>query len=173
MLRCLKNFILLKNPGKKVPVRNLPIRPHSFKHVVYIIKENRTYDQVFGDMPQGDSDTSLVEFGKSHLIIIFLLKHLSCSMIFTAAGFFTLMATNGPDEAYVTDYLEKSFGGFTHRYPMTGTRCSCLCSSGFIWDNVLRHGLTFRNYGEFVNAVIEPSSATFADIYRDFMEGTQ
>ena len=45
-------------------------------------------------------------------------------------------------------------------------------SSGFIWDNVLNHGLTLRDYGEFVDAKIDPEAATFADIYKDFKEGT-
>ncbi|MFC2081263.1 hypothetical protein ACFLR8_03540 [Bacteroidota bacterium] len=45
-------------------------------------------------------------------------------------------------------------------------------SSGFILDNVLRHGLTFRDYGEFVDAVIEPENATFMDIYTDYLNGT-
>jgi phospholipase C len=52
-----------KKGKKKVPVPWLPNQTSHFKHVVYIIKENRTYDQVFGDMPQGNGDTSLVHFG--------------------------------------------------------------------------------------------------------------
>ncbi len=158
---------------KKVPVPGLPDQASFFKHVVYIIKENRTYDQVFGDMPQGDGDTSLVEFGREitpnhHLLAetFVLLDNFYCSGILSADGH------QWTDEAYVTDYLEKSFGGFTRSYPYDGDDALAYASSGFIWDNVLRHGLTFRNYGEFVNAVIEPASATFTDIYRDFMEGT-
>ena len=46
-------------------------------------------------------------------------------------------------------------------------------SSGFIWDNVLRNGLTFRNYGEFVDAIIKPENASFTDIYTDFRNGTK
>lgn len=76
------------------------------------------------------------------------------------------------DEAYVTDYLEKSFGDFTRSYPYDGDDAMAYASSGFIWDNVLRNGLTFRNYGEFVNAEINPKSATFTDIFQDFKKGT-
>ncbi len=169
----LKELYPAEKSRKKVPVPEFTDQTSFFKHVVYIIKENRTYDQVFGDMPQGDSDTSLVEFGREitpnhHLLAetFVLLDNFYCSGVLSADGH------QWTDEAYVTDYLEKSFGGFTRSYPYDGDDALAYASSGFIWDNVLRHGLTFRNYGEFVNAVIEPSSATFADIYRDFMEGT-
>ena len=158
---------------KKVPVPEFTDQSSFLKHVVYIIKENRTYDQVFGDMPQGDGDTSLVEFGREitpnhHLLAetFVLLDNFYCSGILSADGH------QWTDEAYVTDYLEKSFGGFTRSYPYDGDDALAYASSGFIWDNVLRNGLTFRNYGEFVNAVIEPESATFADIYNDFTAGT-
>jgi YVTN family beta-propeller protein len=159
---------------KKVPVPELPDQTSVFKHVVYIIKENRTYDQVFGDMPQGDGDTSLVEFGRDitpnhHLLAetFVLLDNFYCSGILSADGH------QWTDEAYVTDYLEKSFGGFTRSYPYDGNDAMAYASSGFIWNNVLNHGLTFRDYGEFVSAVIEPPTATFSDIYQDFLDGTE
>jgi phospholipase C len=76
---------------KKVPVPELPDQTSVFKHVVYIIKENRTYDQVFGDMPQGEGDTSLVEFGRDitpnhHLLAetFVLLDNFYCSGILSA-----------------------------------------------------------------------------------------
>lgn len=168
----LKELYPTDKSKKKVPVPELPDQSSFFKHVVYIIKENRTYDQVFGDMPQGDGDTSLVEFGRNitpnhHLLAetFVLLDNFYCSGILSADGH------QWTDEAYVTDYLEKSFGGFTRSYPYDGDDALAYASSGFIWDNVLRNGLTFRNYGEFVNAVIRPPTATFTDIYRDFTEG--
>jgi hypothetical protein len=163
------------NSGKarKVPVPETPAQTSLFKHVVYIIKENRTYDQVFGDMTQGNGDTSLVEFGKKitpnhHLLAetFVLLDNFNCSGVLSADGH------QWTDEAYVTDYLEKSFGGFTRSYPYDGNDPLAYASTGFIWDNVLKHGLSFRDYGEFVDAVIEPDKATFTDIYHDFMSGT-
>jgi hypothetical protein len=88
-----------------------------------------------------------------------------CSGILSADGH------QWTDEAYVTDYIEKFFGGFTRSYPYDGDDALAYASSGFIWDNVLRHGLTFRNYGEFVSAVIEPAGAGFPEIYKDFIQG--
>jgi YVTN family beta-propeller protein len=157
----------------KVAVPYLPNQTSHFKHVVYIIKENRTYDQVFGDMPQGNGDTSLVHFGKEitpnhHKLAetFVLMDNFYCSGILSADGH------QWTNEAFVTDYLEKSFGGFTRSYPYDGDDALAYASSGFIWDGVLKKGLTFRNYGEFVNAEITPARATFTEIYNDFKNGT-
>ncbi|MEE4287335.1 MAG: alkaline phosphatase family protein, partial [Mariniphaga sp.] len=164
---------LKENSKPKVAVPYLPGQTSHFKHVVYIIKENRTYDQVFGDMPQGNGDTSLVHFGyevtpNHHKLAenFVLMDNYYCSGILSADGH------QWTNEAFVTDYIEKSFGGFTRSYPYDGDDALAYASSGFIWDNVLKNGLTFRNYGEFVDAVIEPKDATFSDIYEDFKNGT-
>ena len=158
---------------KKVPVPVGPNQISVFKHVVYIIKENRTYDQVLGDMPEGNGDTSLVEFGKHispnhHLLAssFVLMDNFNCSGVLSADGH------QWTDEAYVTDYLEKSFGGFERSYPYDGDDALAYASSGFIWDNVLEHGLTFRDYGEFVKTIIEPGDAKFIDIYNDLKSGS-
>lgn len=161
------------NLKKKVPVPQVLTQPSVFKHVVYIIKENRTYDQVFGDMPQGNGDPNLVHFGREitpnhHKLAeeFVLLDNFYCSGVLSADGH------QWTDEAYVTDYIEKFFGDFTRSYPYDGDDALAYASSGFIWDNVLKHGLTFRDYGEFVDAVIEPRSATFSEIYSDYITGS-
>ena len=160
----------LKN---KVPVPQVSGQKSEFKHVVYIIKENRTYDQIFGDMPQGNGDSSLVHFGREispnhHKLAetFVLMDNYYCSGILSADGH------QWTDEAYVTDYIEKFFGGFSRSYPYDGDDALAYASSGFIWDNVLRNGLTFRDYGEFVDALIEPENSSFTDIYEDFLNGT-
>lgn len=159
--------------NKKVPVPQITGQSSVFKHVVYIIKENRTYDQVFGDLPQGNGDTNLVQFGREvtpnhHKLAeeYVLLDNFYCSGVLSADGH------QWTDEAYVTDYLEKFFGSFTRSYPYDGDDALAYASSGFIWDNVLKHGLTFRDYGEFVDAIIEPDNATFTDIFNDFKNKT-
>ncbi|RKX28896.1 MAG: hypothetical protein DRP71_16875 [Verrucomicrobia bacterium] len=156
-----------------VPVPAIPGQVSHFKHVVYIIKENRTYDQIFGDMAQGNGDPNLLFFGRDvtpnhHKLAedFVLMDNYYCSGVLSADGH------QWTNEAYVTDYLEKFFGGFTRSYPYDGDDALAYASSGFIWDNVLRNGLTFRNYGEFVDEVIEPEGATFMDIYNDFRNGT-
>jgi len=158
---------------KTVPVPLVSTQQSPIRHVLYIIKENRTYDQVFGDMKQGNGDTSLVLFGREvtpnhHKLAetFVLLDNFYCSGVLSADGH------QWTNEAYVTDYLEKSFGNFTRSYPYDGDDALAYASSGFIWDNVLRKKLTFRNYGEFVDAQITPKSATFSEVYQDFQKGT-
>jgi hypothetical protein len=144
-----------------------------FKHVLYIIKENRTYDQVFGDMPQGDGDPSLVHFGREvtpnhHALAeqFVLLDNFYCSGVLSADGH------QWATQAFVTDYLEKSFGGFHRSYPYDGDDPMAYAATGFIWDKVLRKGLTFRNYGEMVQPHINPPGTRWMDAWKDFKEGT-
>lgn len=173
-------FKMVTGPGQKknIPkiaaVPQTPTQRSPIKHVVYIIKENRTYDQVFGDMKQGNGDTSLVMFGRDitpnhHKLAetFVLMDNFYCSGVLSADGH------QWANEAYVTDYLEKSFGNFTRSYPYDGDDALAYASSGFIWDNVLKNKLTFRNYGEFVKAEITPKSAKYLDIYHDFKQGTK
>lgn len=158
---------------KAVPVPTRPGEISVFKHVLYIIKENRTYDQVFGDMPQGNGDPSLCMFGREvtpnhHALAeeFVLLDNFYCNGILSADGH------QWTNEGYVTDYLEKSFGGWPRSYPYEGDDALAFASSGFIWDHVLNAGHTFRDYGEFVRAEIIPEEATWTDIYNDYLNGT-
>ncbi|NLP12322.1 hypothetical protein GX408_18125 [bacterium] len=158
----------------QVPIPVGPGQISTFKHVIYIIKENRTYDQVFGDLAQGNGDSSLVLFGREvspnhHALAetFVLLDNFYCSGILSADGH------QWTDEAYVTDYLEKSFGDFVRSYPYDGDDALAYASSGFIWDHVLRKGLTFRDYGEFVKAEITPADAKFMDVYADYLNNTR
>jgi len=158
---------------REVPVPRGPGEVSVFKHVLYIIKENKTYDQIFGDVPEGNGDPNLVLFGKDvtpnhHALAeqFVLLDNTYCNGVLSADGH------QWTDEGIVTDYIERSFGGFVRSYPYDGGDALAYAASGFIWDSVLSAGLTFRNYGEFVEAVIEPGDATWSDIYADYRDGT-
>lgn len=160
-------------PGvEPVPLPRRHGEPSVFKHVVYIILENRTYDQVFGDLPQGNGMPELCVFGREvtpnrHKLAeeFVLLDNTYCSGVLSADGH------QWTNEGYVTDYLERAFGGFTRSYPYEGDDALAFASSGFIWDKVLDAGLSFRDYGEMVHAEIEPGG-TWTDIYRDYVNGT-
>jgi YVTN family beta-propeller protein len=162
-------------PGvEPVPVPARRGEPSMFKHVIYIIKENRTYDQVFGDMREGNGMAELCSFGEEvtpnhHKIAreFTLFDNLYCSGTLSADGH------QWTDEAYVTDYLEKAYGGFPRSYPYDGGDALAYAPTGFIWDNALARGLTLRVYGEFVGAKIEPRDATFVDILTDWREATE
>jgi len=169
-------------PRPDQPPRPVPERvgePSIFKHVVYIIKENRTYDQVLGDMSEGNGDPSLCIFGErvtpnQHQLArdFVLLDNTYCSGVLSADGH------QWADTALATDYMERSFAGFPRSYPdgMEDDDVDALAYSpaGFIWDNAIAHGKTLRDYGEFGITVTrwkDPSkkgSPKFLDYYRDF-----
>ncbi len=158
--------------GKKpVPVPARAGEPSVFEHVVYIVKENKTYDQVFGDLPRGNNDPSLCIFGReaspNHHVLaeqFVILDNYYCNGVLSADGH------SWVTEANVTDHLEKSFGGFTRSYSF-GDDALTYSSSGLIWDNVLAHGLSFRNYGEFDTAEPVPASS-WKSIYDDYINKT-
>ncbi|HOW71911.1 MAG TPA: bifunctional YncE family protein/alkaline phosphatase family protein [Phycisphaerae bacterium] len=153
---------------KPVPVPKHPGEPSTIEHVVYIIKENKTYDQVFGDMGKGNSEPRLCVFGREitpnhHALAdqFVLLDNYYCNGVLSADGH--QWATQG----YVTDYLEKGFGGFPRSYPYKGDDPLTFASSGFIWDNALLHGLSFRNYGEM--STQDKLPGTVQEIYADYV----
>jgi YVTN family beta-propeller protein len=152
-----------------VPVPKKLGEPSVFEHVVYIIKENKTYDQVFGDLPQGNGDPALCVFGREvspnhHALAeqFILLDNFYCNGVCSADGH------SWVTEGNVTDYLEKSFGGFSRAYSF-GDDSLTFSSSGMIWNNVLEHGLSFRNYGEMDYATPVPDTASWKDIYQDYL----
>ena len=147
----------LQKPRPNQPPRPVPERigePSVFKHVVYVIKENRTYDQVLGDVATGNGDPALCIFGEKvtpnqHKLVreFVLLDNTYCCGILSADGH------QWSTTAFGTDYLERSFAGWPRSYPdgMGPDEADALAyaPSGFIWDNALRHKISIWNFGEF------------------------
>lgn len=158
---------------KPLPVPEVTGAPSVFKHVFYIVKENRTYDQVFGDMPQGNGDPNLVQFGREvtpnhHALAeqFVLLDNLYDSGSNSADGH------QWATQAFVTDYLEKAYGGFTRSYPFNGGDALAYPQTGFLWDNAIKHGKSFRAYGEYANGLLANgeklgSTALWKNYYND------
>ena len=141
-----------------------------FQHVIYVIKENRTYDQIFGDLPQGDGDTSLLFFPRPVTP-----NHHALAERFGLFDRFFVNAEVSPDGhnwsvgAYTTDYLQKTVpSNYSDRgrsYDYEGTNRGGFGTEfvpeddvnepaeGYLWDRAARAGITFRNYGEFVAPV--------------------
>lgn len=124
------------------------------KYVFYIIKENRTYDQVFGDMPGGNGDTSLCLFPEritpnQHALAreFGLLDNFYVDAEVSADGH------NWSTAAYAPDFVEKtwptSYGGRGGTYDYEGSRPIAFPKKGFIWDHAKRAGVSYRGYGEF------------------------
>jgi phospholipase C len=122
------------------------------KHVLYIIKENRTYDQLFGDIRKGNGDARLAIFGKQitpnhHALAesFVLLDNLYCDGEVSEDGH------QWSNAAYATDADEKQWpAGYGGHSKAAYTR-AYIPSSGYLWDLARRKGLTFRSYGEFAS----------------------
>jgi DNA-binding beta-propeller fold protein YncE len=134
--------------GQQRPARRYP----AFHHVIYIIKENRTYDQVFGDLKEGDGDPSLVFFGQR-----ISPNHHALALRF---GLFDRFFTNAEvssqghiwsTAAYVTDYGEKTIPSSysDRRAPVDGEEID-EPNDGFLWTLAAKKGVSFRDYGEMV-----------------------
>jgi YVTN family beta-propeller protein len=180
----LKLAALPARPGQ--PARPVPERvgePSVFKHVVYLIKENRTYDQVLGDVQAGNGDPELCVFGQQitpnqHKFTrdFVLLDNTYCSGILSADGH------EWATTAFATDYMEKLFAGFPRSYPdgCEDDEVDALAYSpqGFIWDDCLAHGKTVRDYGEFTitrkkwRDKARAGKPKFLDAYNQFINGT-
>jgi len=132
--------------------------PSPIKYCIYIIKENRTYDQVLGDLPQGNGDPNLCIFPRNvtpnhHAIAeqFVLLDNFYVESEVSADGHEWTMA------AYATDFVEKTWP-LTYRgsregklkYPAEGSFEIAHPSSGYLWDRAAAANVTYRSYGEFI-----------------------
>jgi len=138
------------------PIPNRVGDSSPIKHVFYIIKENRTYDQVLADLPGGDGDTSLLLFGRNitpnqHKLAeeFVLLDHFYVDAEVSADGH------NWSTAAYANDYTEKTwpthYGGRGGDYVYEGQSSVAHPQKGFMWDHAHRAGISYRSYGEFVD----------------------
>jgi YVTN family beta-propeller protein len=125
------------------------------KHVIYIIKENRTYDQFFGDIKEGNGDPRLCLFPEAitpnhHALVreFTLLDNFYADAEVSADGH------NWSMGGYATDYVEKmwpqNYSNRGRQYDFEGQSKISAPSAGYIWDQAARAGLTYRSYGEFV-----------------------
>ncbi len=130
--------------------------PSPIKYVFYVIKENRTYDQVLGDVKEGNGDSSLVLFGErvtpnQHALAaeFVLLDNFYVDAEVSADGH------NWSMGAYADDYLEKTwptaYGDRGGSYDAEGNREIANNKAGFIWDDCRRTGVSYRSYGEFAD----------------------
>ncbi len=139
-----------------------PERPYPpFAHVVYILKENRTYDQVLGDLPLADGDTSLVLFGRA----VTPNHHALAERFGTFDRFFVNSEVSADGHnwsmaAYATDYTQKTTpsnyddGGRSYDYEGENRNAipdddAAEPAQGYFWDLARRGGISFANFGEF------------------------
>ncbi len=164
-----------KEPPRKnvspVPVPERIGEPSVFKHVVYIIKENKTYDQVFGDMKEGRGDSSLCVFGERYTPNIHALaRQYGWMDNYYASGKSSAEGHQWSNAAIVSDYVEKNVRTWLRSYPHRQTDAMVYNKSGYIWNQALDHGKTVRIYGEACTTIYD-TKLKWIDLYRKWQAG--
>jgi len=140
-------------PGNPIPATPGDASP--IKHVIYIVKENRSWDQVLGDMGKGNCDPSLVLFGEKatpnqHKLArdFVLLDNFYVNADVSADGH------NWSTAAIANDYVVKmwpsNYAGRRQVYDFEGGEPAALPPAAYLWTNAAQHGVTMRNYGHWV-----------------------
>jgi hypothetical protein len=139
------------------------------KHVIYIIKENRSYDQVLGDLGTGDGDPSLVMFGQD----VTPNEHKLARQFGVLDNFYDSGEVSGDGHVWSTaaitsDYTEQTWeinyrgkertydyeGVVDNRYPILEKIPDVNePGTGYLWGNLARHGISYRHYGEFISTL--------------------
>jgi YVTN family beta-propeller protein len=155
------------NGAKPVPV---PVKlgdSSTIKHVFLLVKENRTYDQVYGDIPKGNGDPALAQFGQNvtpnqHALADQFGLYDNTYDVGTnsAEGHNWLMQANDPE------YTESLAGQYTRSYDTEDDALGHQ-KSGFIWTGAQAAGKTVRNFGEFQQFLTKPSGASWQNLYCD------
>jgi YVTN family beta-propeller protein len=121
------------------------------KHVIYVIKENRTYDQVLGDLAKGNGDPSMTEFGQQITPNIHKLADQFVTIDnFYGSGDASPVGHYWSMGAQANDHLEKEYRSSGHPYDYEGKDEANYTKGGFLWNNAANNGVSFRNYGEFI-----------------------
>ncbi len=153
-------------PNNPIPLR--PGDPSPIKYCIYIVKENRTYDQMLGDMKEGNGDKALCLFPErvtpnQHSIArqFVLLDNFYVEAEVSADGHEWTMG------AYATDFVEKmwpmNYGHNRPRkfpFPAEGNFPIAFPARGYLWDRAREAGVTYRSYGEFVRLFPAPTIPT-------------
>jgi YVTN family beta-propeller protein len=156
-----------RGKAKPVPVPERIGDPSTIKHVFLIVKENRTYDQLYGDMPQGNGDPALAEFGENvtpnqHALAEQFGLYDNTYDIGTnsAEGHNWLMQADNPE------YTESSAGEYLRSYDTEDDALGHQ-KSGFLWTGAQAAGKSVRDFGEFQQFLTKPADASWQNLYCD------
>ncbi|MFH8342480.1 phosphoesterase [Streptomyces sp. AM6-12] len=156
-----------RSDARPVPVPARLGDPSTIKHVFLIVKENRTYDQVLGDMPQGNGDPALTEFGENvtpnqHAMAAQFGLYDNTYDIGTnsAEGHNWLMQADDPE------YTESSAGEYARSYDTEDDALGHQ-KSGFLWTGAQAAGKSVRDFGEFQQFLTKPAGSSWQNLYCD------
>jgi DNA-binding beta-propeller fold protein YncE len=139
---------------------------NKIKHIIYIIKENRTYDQVFGDLGVGDGDPSITMYGED----ITPNQHALAKQFGILDNFYDsgevsgdghIWSTSGSVSDYIAKTIPVAYRGHEHSYDSEGEFLEGITvedelpdaaepTGGYLWKNFAAHGVSYRHYGEFI-----------------------
>ncbi len=163
-------------PGRQPPpaLTAVPLAvgdPSPIEHIVYVIKENRTYDQMFGDLPKGNGDPTLVLFGED---ISPNQRRLAREFVLLD-NFFATGGNSGDGHQWVTQADESDYAmwpGYTGRsYPKDGSDAMAPAQGGFIWDAARKARKSVRVYGEYLPAERRVAATARVDLLQEWARG--
>jgi len=156
------------DPANPIPAVTGGATP--LRYVIYVIKENRTYDEVFGDLPEGNGDPALCLFPEAttpnlHRLTreFVLLDNFYANAEISASGHEWSMG------AYSSEFVERNWPlNYGHKkgkvpYPAEGGYAAAIPSLGYLWDRALAARVTFRDYGEFVHGEATPENPSVSN----------
>ena len=155
----------------KLDVPDLKVYQGAIKHVLYIIKENRTYDEVFGDLPEGNGAPALCSLGEKVTP-----NHRAIAKQFTLFDNGYVSGTNSADghawstQGMANEYLEHFYVGYSRTYPCEGEDPMAISSGGCLWDAALAKKKSLRVYGEFCDETLarfDPKPKDWFEIWED------
>lgn len=160
-----------------VPIPERVGEPSVFEHVVYIIKENQTYDSLLGDMKEGNGDPKLCLFGED-----ISPNHHALAREFVLLDNTYTSGTNSADghqwtvSAVGNGYIEQNYDAHSRSYPYDGGDPLAYSPKGFLWTSALAAGKSLRIYGEFVNKPVITNTVTgkrggWKEIWDDYRSG--
>ena len=163
--------------AEQVPVPQRVGEPSVFEHVVYIIKENQTYDSLLGDMKEGNGDPKLCLFGEDVSP-----NHHALAREFVLLDNTYTSGTNSADghqwtvSAIGNGYIEQNYDAHSRSYPYDGGDPLAFSPKGFLWTSALAAGKSLRVYGEFVNKPLITNTVTgkrggWKEIWDDYRSG--
>ena len=159
-------------PGPAIPraVPERPGDPSPIRHVVFVIKENRTYDQVLGDLGRGDGDSSLVIYGRE----VTPNHHALAEQFVTLDRFFASGGNSADGHQWLTQANETAYPMwplyYGRSYPYEGVDPLAYSSGGFLWESAADRGLDVAVFGEYAPAVRRPRASardSLFDAWRD------
>jgi YVTN family beta-propeller protein len=153
--------------AKAVPVPTRIGDPSTIKHVFLLVKENRTYDQVYGDMPQGNGDPALTQFGEN----VTPNQHALASQFGLYDNFYDVGTNSAEGHNWLMqsdnpEYTESSAGEYTRSYD-TENDVLGHQKTGFIWSGAQAAGKSVKDFGEFQSLETKPAGATWQNLYCD------